>query len=363
MKKFKEWSIKTKIIGASLLVVYILLWLVAGFVAGRKSAQAADIKSPIGSLINEDIVPLVADFANPISGEFFTKEEAEKWKNRLPLAVVIENHTDARPQSGLRNAEVVYETLAEGGITRFLAIYLARDTNLGPVRSNRPYFLDWVGEYSAGYAHIGGSPQAQQLVKTYNIRDLDQFFIGSPTYERSAARFAPHNVYTSTQKLRAVAGARGYKGPVIINSWSFADEEARAENRPKSFVLDLGFSDTYGYAVRWVYNAKTNNYLRFNAGTKHIDATDKRQLWAKTIAVQLVKVSLDPSGHSRIRQATTGSGKALVFKNGKAISGTWKKKSRASRTRFFDKKGEEIEFNRGRIWIEVVPSDSYIKYK
>ena len=363
MKKFKEWSIKAKIFGASLLVVYIFLWLVAGFVAGRKSAQAADIKSPIGSLINEDIAPLVADFANPINGEFFTKEEAVKWKNRLPLAVVIENHTDARPQSGLRNAEVVYETLAEGGITRLLAVYLARDTNLGPVRSNRAYFLDWVSEYSAGYSHVGGSPQAQQLVKTYNIRDLDQFFIGVPTYQRSTARFAPHNVYTSTQKLRAAAGARGYKGPIIINSWSFADEETRAETRPKHFVLDLGFSGTYGYNVQWVYNAKTNNYSRFNAEKKHIDATDNRQLWAKTIVAQLVKVSPDPSGHSRIQQATTGSGKALVFKNGKVVSGTWKKKSRTARTRFFNKKGEEIEFNRGRIWIEVVPSDSYIKYK
>ena len=362
MKKFKEWSTRTKILGALLLVAYIFVWLVAGFVAGRKSAQAADIKSPIGSLINEDIAPLVADFADPINGEFFTKEEAVKWKNRLPLAVVIENHTDARPQSGLRNAEVVYETLAEGGITRLLAVYLAKDTDLGPVRSNRTYFLDWVSEYSAGYAHIGGSPEAQGLVKTYSIRDLDQFF-NSAAYERVTYRFSPHNVYTTTQKLRGAAATRAYRGPVTIKSWRFADEEALLESRPKAFTLDLGFRGTYGYAVRWIYNAKTNNYSRFNAGKKHIDATDNKQLWAKTIAVQLVKVSPDPSGHSRIRQATTGSGKALVFKNGKVVSGTWKKKSRASRTRFFDKKGEEIEFNRGRIWIEVVPSDSYIKYK
>lgn len=361
--KFKEWSRKTKIEVASLLVVYVLVWLVVGFYAGRLSVFAGDIKSPLGSLINSGLYPALADIPSPINGVFYTEGEAKKWKERLPLAVIIENHTDVRPQSGLSRAEVVYETLAEGGITRLLAIYLVEDGSLGPIRSNRTYFLDWVSEYSAGYAHIGGSPQAQSLVKQYNIRDLDQFFLGAPTYERVSFRFAPHNVYTTTQKLRAAAGARGYKGPVKINSWVFADEETPVAKRPKSFTLDLGFRGTFGYDVRWVYDPKTNTYARYNAGAKHTDAQTKSGLVAKTIVVQYVQVSPDPSGHGRIKQKTVGSGKIQVFKDGKVATGTWKKPSRTSRTRLLDKNGKEIPLLRGKIWIEVVPADSNVKFK
>ncbi|MDP2720674.1 MAG: DUF3048 domain-containing protein [bacterium] len=363
MRKFKLLPTRLKIILVVVFAAFVLVWTIVGFYVGRKAAQAADIKSPIGSLINKDIIPQVADFPNPINGMFFTKEEAKEWKDRLPLAVVIENHTDVRPQSGLNKADVVYETLAEGGITRFLAIFLASETSIGPVRSNRPYFLDWVSEYSAGYAHVGGSPEAQGLVKTYSIRDLDQFFIGAPTYERVSYKYAPHNVYTTTQKLRGAAATRGYKGPVTIKSWQFADEEMPLESRPKAFTLDLGFSGAYGYDVRWVYEPKTNTYQRFNGGAGHIDAATNTQLTAKTIIVEYAAVSPDPSGHSRIKINTIGSGKVIVFTNGNATAGTWKKASRPDRTAFFDNNGKEIPLNRGLIWIEVVPDDSPVSFK
>lgn len=363
MQRFRSLSRRAQVLIVVSLLVYIATWSLVGFTVGRQLAQSQEPKIKIGSLINKDVVPTLADFANPINGIWYTQAEAKSWKDRLPIASVIENHTDARPQSGFGKADVVYETLAEGGITRCLAIFLSQDSAIGPVRSNRPYFLDWVSEYTAGYAHIGGSPLAQGLVKKYKIRDLDQFFLGAPTYQRTNNRFAPHNVYTSTSKLRGAAATRGYKGPVKIDSWIFTDEELKLAERPKKFTLNLGFLGAYGYDVKWVYQRATNTYLRFNGGVKHTDTVTKRQLSAKTIIVQRVTVKAEPSGHSRILLGTIGSGKAQVFRDGKVITGTWKKRGRTTRTKFFDKTGKEIPLNRGQIWVEVVPADSSVSYK
>ena len=356
MQRFKNLPKKWKILSVILFIVFVFIWGLVGFVIGKKSVAAP----PVGTFKNKNTLPEFAEIPSPINGILYTKSESESWKPRLPLAVVIENHADARPQSGLNKADVIYETLAEGGITRFLVIFLSEDSRIGPVRSNRPYFLDWVSEYSAGYSHVGGSPQAQQLVKSYKIKDLDQFFIGFPTYERVSNRSAPHNVYTTTTRLRTIASSRGYKGTANISSWLFTDLEAVESERGKKFVLSLGFLGTFGYDVRWVYDRKSNSYSRFIGGVKHTDAEDGKQVTAKTIVVQYSNVSPDSSGHGRVKIQTIGSGKVQVFKNGTVVSGTWRKKSRTDRTRFLDSSGKEISLNRGKIWIEVVPSGSQV---
>ena len=358
MTKFKQMPRKWKIISIVLVITYVFGWVLVGYVLGRKSVEAATV----GTFVNKNILPELAEISSPINGIFYTGKESEKWENRLPLAVIVENHLDARPQSGLNKAEVVYEALAEGGITRFLVIFLTKDTRIGPVRSNRPYFLNWVSEYKAGYAHVGGSPESQFKVKQYKIKDLDQFFLGFPTYERISSRSAPHNVYTTTSRLRSAASLRGYKGPVNIDSWAFDDLEALKSKRPKKFTLNLGFLGTFGFNIRWVYDYESNSYKRVNGGSKHIDAEDKQQLNAKTIVVQHVEISPDSSGHGRIKIKTIGSGKVQVFKNGKVITGTWKKKSRTDRTKFVDKNGKVITLNRGLIWIELVPTGSPVSF-
>lgn len=349
------------------LVVFVVLVLVvvstgAGYLVGIKKINLKKaVVSPKGTIISgKPEEP--RNFPNPINGILFKKSEAETWVNRLPLGVIIENHTEARPQSGLSKADIVYEALAEGGITRFLAIFLQEDTILGPVRSNRPYYIDWLSEYDAAYAHVGGSPEGQARVKAYGIKDLDQFRVGSPTYQRSSNRRAPHNVYTTTQKLREAAASRGYKKGADIVSWKFFDEEPQRELRPASASLKLGFLGTFGYNVEWRYNPETNSYLRFNSGAAHIDATTKSQLEVKTVIVETVNKRLDPSGHSRLFMDTVGSGKLRVFLNGIVIEGSWKKDSRTARTQFFDANGGEIKLNRGKIWVDIIPPGSAITY-
>jgi hypothetical protein len=202
MLRFKEWSKKTKVAAVLLLLVYVFVWVVVGFVVGRKIANA-EVKSPIGSLINEEIVPTVADIPNPINGVFYTKKEAAKWQKRVPLAVMIENHSLARPHSSVSKAEVVYEALAEGGVTRFVVIFLADNSSrdLGPVRSARQYYIDWAREYDAVYAHWGGNEGVRAKAKAvFGSKDFDQFVIGYPTYFKRAPWYV-HDSYTTTKGL------------------------------------------------------------------------------------------------------------------------------------------------------------------
>lgn len=360
LEKYKASSRVKKIFIILIFLLFIAFSGALGFLVASNLHASNKIFSPLGNLIGGDPRE-PRNFPNPINGVLYTQSEAEKWKGRLPLAVVIENHTDARPQSGLYKAELVYEALAEGGITRLLAVYLSEDTRLGPVRSNRPYFLDWLSEYDSGYAHIGGSPRAQALVRRYKIRDLDQFGLGFPTYERVASRFAPHNVYTTTARLRKAASGKGYKGPVDIESWDFTDEEATPSARPKKYEVRIPYP-AFGMGVLWRYDKGSNTFLRFNGGTRHKDAVSGKQLFAKNIIVQFVSTSLEDS-YGRLRMKNIGSGKVVIFKGGRNVSGTWRKKSRTARTKFFDKKGKEILLNRGKIWVEIVPADYKISIK
>ncbi len=360
--RFKELSVFKKILVSFVVLILAVVSLWAGYQTGiQKEESKKEARSPKGTLISgKPEEP--RNVPNPINGVLFKKSEAEPWINRLPLAVMIENHTDARPQTGLSKADVVYEALAEGGITRFLGVYLQEDSELGPVRSARPYYLDWATEYDAAYAHFGGSPTALGNIKSLGIKDLDGISIGAPTFERTNKHRAPHNVYTTTQKLRAAAEKKGYKKGAEIVAWKFLDSEPKREERPASQILQIGFLGTFGYNVEWRYNPETNSYLRFNGGAAHIDALANNQIEVKTIIVETVNKSLDPSGHSRLFMSTVGSGTLRVFINGQVVVGSWKKDSQSARTILLDASGQEIKINRGKIWVDIIPPESSITY-
>jgi len=365
MPKFREWSTKVKILAVVLLIVYVSVWAIVGYVVGRKVAAAAEVKLLIGSLINENVVPAVADISNPINGVFYTKKEAALWKDKVPLAVMIENNVLARPHSGLSKADVVYEALAEGATTRFMAVFLSNDSkkDVGPVRSAREYYFDWALEYNASYAHWGGNEGVRALAsKLFDKKDLDQFSIGAPTFFRRPPG-GVHDAYTTTTGLWGIASLRGVNKAVEIDSWKFKEDSPL--EKPKAGKITVSFLGDPDYVVAWQYDSKTNTYKRFNGGAAHKDKVYNKQLWAKTVIVQYVadhgyKVI---TGVSNRNFQTTGSNKVLIFRDGKAVSGTWRKKSKTARTKFFDKKGKEIFLNRGIIWIEVIPGGSSVSYK
>ncbi|OGD93053.1 hypothetical protein A2697_01965 [Candidatus Curtissbacteria bacterium RIFCSPHIGHO2_01_FULL_41_44] len=339
-----------------------------------------NISTPFGSLtdVTSGFEEGTKDKACPLNGVFYTKNRQEQWTKRRPLGVMIENHQDARPPLGLSRADVIYEAIAEGGITRFLAIYLCQDTgDIAPIRSARTYFLDWVVEYDAAYAHVGGAntpgpADALGQIRDYDIRDMDQFGLGFPTYWRGTDKLAPHNVHSTTKKLWEAAEKRGFgseddKGlrwDKNFQEWKFKDDatlDIRDEAKP---IVVPFWTQAPDYTVTWQYDKNANVYKRYHGQTAQIDPVTNEQLSAKSIIVQFqVETSANdgyPDGH--LLYKTTGSGNALIFMDGKAVRGTWSKKDRTKKTTFYDKEGQEITFNRGQVWIETIPVGNTVEY-
>jgi len=327
----------------------------------------------------------------PINGKLYTKQEKATWDKRRPLAVMIENHQEARPQSGLSLADVVYEAVAEGGVTRFMGIFYcgiaAENVSLAPVRSARTYFLPWVLEYDALYNHVGGAGNCEDetvderakalcQIDQYRIKDMDQFGISFPTCYRNYDRLdhpvaTEHTMVCQTDKLTTLAADRGWtnvdsKGvswDAKFQPWKFKDDAKEAERGDAtsiSFVAWKGYEKDYG--VKWVYNKTQNVYMRENGGVPHMDLETGEQLSAKTVVVLFAKETGPVDDHMHLLYGNIGSGNGLLFVDGKASKVTWQKLDRSARTIFSDESGKEISFNKGQIWIEMLPIGTSVTY-
>jgi len=343
----------------------------------------------------------------PINGQLYSVPARQIWEDRRPLTASIENHADARPQSGLSFADVVYEVVAEGGITRFLSVFYcgasAQDVRIAPIRSARVYLVDWASEYGKDpiFMHVGGANNICNNcpggVKPAGdiARDVDAFRmlsnlgwrgskgndfdggtnVGVPVVIRDVMRLGTesaweHSVVGFTDKIFDEAKSRGFgyeneDGTPWSKSfvpWKFTDEKALST--PKAADISFEFwSNKSDYDVSWKYDASNNSYLRFNAGKEHIDLETKKQLSAKNVVIQFLKERgpVDKEGH--MFYTTTGKGEALIFQNGDVIKGSWSKPTTGlGRTKFYDAEGNEINFVRGNIWIEGVPAGNDINY-
>ena len=286
-------------------------------------------------------------------------------ENHYPYAVMIENLSTVRPQSGLDKAGVVYEALAEGGITRFLAIYATYDEikEIGPVRSARPYYLDWVAEYSPLYAHAGGSPDAIRLIPQIdNITNLDQIG-GQHAYfwrDPSRSTASEHTLFTSSELLAFALRDKKITSEGNYEPWLFKKEKTASQriNEAKKITIDYS---TFSYKVSYTYDFENNRYMRENGDEPHTDYVTGNQLFAKNVIVQYVKTSMADS--SRLAMDTIGEGGALLFQDGEMINATWEKKDQAGRTRFYNTSdGKEIELNPGPTWVQIVPTDRTVEY-
>jgi hypothetical protein len=274
-------------------------------------------------------------------------------------AVVIDNMSPARPLSGLAKAVLVIEAPVESSITRILAFFdLAEDVpRIGPVRSARPYFIDWATEADAMFTHVGGSPEALERLESEDLRDLNEFS-GGAYFWRDKERYAPHNAYTSTAEIRRAVERRHADRPLAeIAPWPFADDPAHADARSGVLAEDAPtLAIDYGataYDVLWTYDAATNSYLRSQGG--EFVSEDGGILRAKNVVVQFVEVTiLDAIGRRRID--TDGPGTALILKDGSVVEGSWERTE--GRTRFLGPDGDEIIFTTGTTWIQVVPIDT-----
>lgn len=284
-------------------------------------------------------------FYSPLTG----LEVADEAATKQPVtAVMIENSPDARPQSGLSRAGIVYEAVAEGGITRFLAVYQgAKPGLIGPVRSLRLYYLSWGAQYQASIAHVGGSPNALDTVRSGSYRDIDQFFNGG-SYWRASDRRAPHNVYTSGEKLDALNASKGFKESSFTG---FKRGDGKPAETPNATTIQLNFSGAT-YNTAYAYDKATNTYKRSLAGAPHADREGGQIAPRVVVALEApLERRVGPDGYEDT--VTIGSGKATVFQNGTATAVTWKKDSLTAPLKLFDENGKDITLGRGQTWIGV----------
>ncbi|MHB9145290.1 MAG: DUF3048 domain-containing protein [Symbiobacteriia bacterium] len=267
------------------------------------------------------------------------------------VAVMVENHRDARPQSGLLDADLVYEALAEGGISRFMAIYYGtRPKVIGPVRSARPYYVLLAHEWDAIYAHCGGDPKDLDPIHQWGVADADEINNAGEAFWRTTDRKAPHNLYTSIDKLLQHA-KRAYPqrtfAPEPATRWSFIPWTDKAPVQQVDIAYDRNYTVTYKF--------EAGVYRRYMNGKIHSDKESGQPLAVTNILIQFVPTRVAyPDGG--LKMDLVGKGKAEYIIGGRFVQGTWAKDDVASATRFLDDQGQSISLTAGQTWIQIVPT-------
>lgn len=308
-------------------------------------------------------------FYSPLTGNEVADEATTQ---RVVTAIMLENSPDARPQSGLKDSGVVYEAVAEGGITRFLAVYQEQQPALiGPVRSLRPYFIDWAAPYDASIAHIGGSYNALQEVRNGQYRDIDQFF-NPGAYYRSSDRYAPHNVYTTFERLNALNASKGYatstftgfvREPIPKKTAAKPEKKAAPEAPALAAANVIQVNISSGtYNSTYTYDKATNVYLRGQGGAPHVDR-EAGHITPKVVVVIKVPTVLGFEDGYREQMQTSGGGEGYVFQNGTVQAITWNKTDKKTQLRFLDAAGKDVALERGQTWVTAINTDRTVTWQ
>ncbi len=331
--------------GISLAVLAIGLGVLRLF--GPKPAKPNPVPE-----ITSNYVPPVAEpvkFYSPLTG----LETTEELSKRAVTGIMIENSVDARPQSGLVDAGVVFEAIAEGGITRFLALFQeAQPDYIGPIRSARPYYVRWVSGFDAGYVHSGGSGEALSLIGALGVKDMDHGKYGSRFFDRVSSRYAPHNVYTSMARLDQLRAENGFNESKFTAFERLNDtNKAEATGTPATSISFDISSALYDTSYR--YDADAKVYKRNLAGAAHNDERTGKQISPKVVVALYVPYSIHPDGVHSVYQ-NVGTGKAQFFQDGVMTEGSWEKPSDTASLVFKTASGTPMPLEPGQVWITAI---------
>jgi DUF3048 family protein len=319
-------------------------------------ATPAPTASPTASP-NPTPVPTPTLVAAPLDGVLVTPAQAAQH----PIAVMVDDQIDARPQSGFNGASVVWQAPAEGGIPRYMLIFQENAPGMvGPVRSARYYFIAWAAEWRAMYVHAGGSPQALSTLRSQGngqlVYNADDFRYEGRYLWRVKTRFAPHNLYTDGTHLRSLAKVVRAKDGPLVAAWTFAPDAPLAD-RPIGGRIAVAYPYN---AIRYDYDRATNTYRRSVLKTSpQVDAADRKPVAPKNVIVMLVRFGPLNDGHpnkKRLEATVVGKGTAWIATNGQTIKGTWRKDALTKPTQFFDAAGNEVTLTVGQTFVQVMPT-------
>lgn len=343
-----------------LLAMCLLLLLAACSSKGKEPApdepEDTPEDQPVG-IIEDEPEPE----AEPAFRYMFTGLPAEEENRSRPYAVVVENQLHARPQTGLTEADVVYEVLAEGDITRFMAIFQSHVPDvIGPVRSIRPYFIELGTSVDGVIVHAGWSPEAERILLGGSIAYINEVKGGDHVYFwRSKDRVAPHNVYTSAELMAKGAEDKKYRKDWKETSLTFFDEAPEPETLPGEAAREAEIRYYRSYAVQYKYDEEQGKYLRFMDGDPHTDKESGEQIAASNVLIAVTdhKV-LDSVGRRAVN--VKGPGKGWLMQGGKIREISWEMKDGFIRA---FSAGEEQKLLPGQTWIQIVPDFAEITYQ
>lgn len=276
------------------------------------------------------------------------------------LSVKIENSPAARPQSGLDKADIVYESLTEGGITRFNALFHSQvPPEVGPVRSARMSDTQLVPQYSALFAHSGGNSGVLRAISAAGL-ELVHHSGASAAYRRATDRRAPHNLYMDPTRAREIAVSRGYSATQELKGLQFSPS---VDSTVTVTQIDVPFSRAN--SVTWEYDSEADAYMRSNNGRPHDDRVSGEQYSARNVVVLWTRTTATGPrgiGGATLEIEMIGSGRTAIFRNGVRIDGTWETDGSAPPV-FKDDQGAIARLAPGNTWFQVVPLDVNISMR
>jgi hypothetical protein len=304
--------------------------------------------------VDEVVAPEELPYQFPLTGVGTAEESSDR-----AVAVVVNNHPKARPQSGLHKADVVHEVLAEGDVTRFVAIFQSEQPEkIGPVRSAREYFIDLASGFDSFFIAHGYSPEAKEMLEGGAIDNINGMQYDGTLFKRADFRKAPHNSYITYKNIVKGAETRGYALDELPASAVFlSSEEAEGlEGTPaEEFMVKYG---SPSFDAIYEYDTDEQKYHRFNGSEETVDLETKDPVLLDNIlVVQMDHQVIDSAGRRVIDMASGGKG--YLFQKGKVNEIQWK--NEAGRIVPY-KDGVKAGFVPGKTWINIVPSISDVSF-
>jgi hypothetical protein len=319
------------------------------------SAGSDDLPEDVAAVPDE---PPEGMTASLLTGLWICEEAAA----RRPFAVVFGNDNNALPQIGLMQADIIYEVLAEGAITRVVGVFQDFDgTKIGPVRSSRQYLMEIANEFGAVFVHHGSSPQGYAALRSYRTGSIDGMTYDGTVFWRDAARRAArgmeHSSFTSAANLLNNVNQRNINmdAPADLGLFRFYESLSRPSfGLTASLVPAVTVRAHETHATAFRYNPENGLYYKDAYGNPHMDEYTNEQVAVSNVIVQLTSVAViagDPEGRRNV--VLTGSGEGLLFSGGGYSRIRWERDNVNSPTRWFDDSGESLTVNKGRTWITI----------
>ena len=317
--------------------------------------------------LNERIEKMISKISISIGTIYVEKPKVkiidESSKSR-PIAVSINNNHAAWPHAGLQDAYLGYELIAEGGITRLVALFKDQNTDkIGSVRSARHYFLDYVMENDAIFVHYGQSPQAKSDLASLGINNVNGMYDAKGFFrDKTLKRAWEHTAFTSMSRINEVVKSKKYR---ITTETQLLKYSPIKVDHSKDETLKTANKVTIKYSnyqtTSYEYDKENMNYKMFMGGQAHTDLVTKKQYTVKNIITYQVKNTSLGDKKGRQDLDNVGSGEGYYISNGEAIKIKWSKASRDAKTKYTLMDGTELVVNDGNTWIHIQPKGQTLK--